>query len=144
MDIRDKWMGIKMLKSTYNPIPFTRKTSNGQYVNFSYRAEHTAKYLAEVQWGPTLLPPHTFDFHFASPHFSHTALRHITLTDIMWAIRKLKRHKATGPDGIPMEFFKEMNLDHLEKIALLLNSWWIDPNNIPSSLTQAIVALIYK
>eukprot|EP00973_Karenia_brevis_P001854 253062-Karenia_brevis.AAC.1 len=78
MDIRDKWMGIKLLKSKYIPVPFTRKTHDGEYVTFNNRAEHTARYLSEVQWGHTPLPHHPFNFNFATPHVSNIATRPIT------------------------------------------------------------------
>ena len=67
----------------------------------------------------------------------------ITIEDIVWAIRKLKRNKAAGPDGVPMEFFKEMTYENLERIRTIINAWWAG-TPVPDSVTQAQVILLYK
>ena len=58
-------------------------------------------------------------------------------------IKKIKRRKATGPDEIPMELFKEMNDDCIEEITKLLNLWW-EKEDIPEETLRARVVLIYK
>eukprot|EP00973_Karenia_brevis_P091465 12407550-Karenia_brevis.AAC.1 len=37
-----------------------------------------------------------------------------------------------------------MDIAYLEKIANILNQWWVDPDTIPPHATNAIVALVYK
>ena len=36
----------------------------------------------------------------------------------------MKRRKATGPDEIPIETYKEMDEENREKVRHLLNHWW--------------------
>eukprot|EP00973_Karenia_brevis_P078134 10850852-Karenia_brevis.AAC.1 len=129
-----------MMKSQYNPTPFTRKDQHSRYSNFPDTANHTARYLSQVQWGL----PHTFDFTFADPILPTTATRPITIDDVLWAVHKLKRHKTPGPDGTPVGFFKEMDPETLTKIAELLNKWWTNPDSILDSFNQAKVVLIFK
>ena len=45
---------------------------------------------------------------------------------------------------MPIEFFKEMDADLLDKLADLLNTWWNDPSTIPERLTDADMTLIHK
>ena len=70
-------------------------------------------------------------------------LADFTMEEIMWAINKLKREKAPGPDGIPIEFFKEMKETQLRIIQTLIDKWW-NGEIIPEDLTQAQVILLYK
>ena len=67
----------------------------------------------------------------------------INMDELFWAIRKLKRNKAPGPDNIPIEFFKEMQEPQLQIILELINKWW-NGEPIPAELTQAQVILLYK
>ena len=39
-------------------------------------------------------------------------------------IKKLKRRKSPGPDGIPMEFWKELRFDNISSLLALLNDWF--------------------
>ena len=50
----------------------------------------------------------------------------ITVEEIQEVIRKLERNKATGPDDIPIETFKELEKRALEHVATALNIWWDD------------------
>eukprot|EP00973_Karenia_brevis_P060398 8404626-Karenia_brevis.AAC.1 len=68
----------------------------------------------------------------------------ITYQLIPWAIAKLKRHKAPGPDGIKTEIFREMEPDLVEKLVPSFNQWWEHPETITSQDTLARVVLIYK
>ena len=51
MDIRDQWLGLKELRKDYSPQSYAYKTNWGEHVPRSQRAEHTAHYLANIQWG---------------------------------------------------------------------------------------------
>ena len=68
---------------------------------------------------------------------------YITMEELFWAIKKLKRRKTPGPDGIPIEWYKEMDEEMLGNILALLNEWW---NNefIPTDVLRARVVLIFK
>eukprot|EP00973_Karenia_brevis_P063934 8886901-Karenia_brevis.AAC.1 len=59
-DIRDKWMGIKRLKNTYNPQPYSRKGVNNSFVAQNLRAQVAAKYLQNQHWKSTTTPPPTY------------------------------------------------------------------------------------
>ena len=65
------------------------------------------------------------------------------MNDLFWAINKLKRIKAPGPDGIPVEFFKNMKKKQLELVLDLLNTWW-NGADITEEVTKEKVILLYK
>ena len=64
------------------------------------------------------------------------------MQELVWAIKKLKRGKAPGPDGIPIELYKEMDEDQLRLLLNLLNTWW-NGTPTPMELTQSQVILIF-
>ena len=53
LDVRDKWLGIKRLKSTYRPMPYDRNDETGKHVRKKERAVFAARYLKIKQWGKT-------------------------------------------------------------------------------------------
>ena len=65
------------------------------------------------------------------------------MKELTAAIKKLKRNRAPGPDGLTSEFFKE--LDYLNKIYVLtiLNDWWIG-EEIDEEELMANVVMIFK
>jgi len=67
----------------------------------------------------------------------------IKMKELMAAIKKLKRNRAPGPDGLTSEFFKE--LDYLNRIYVLklLNDWWIG-EEIDEEELMANVVMIFK
>ena len=65
------------------------------------------------------------------------------MQELLWAIRKLKRRKAIGPDDTPIEFYKEMEIDSLQHLRHMLNQWW-NNEHIPEDQLLAQVVLIYK
>eukprot|EP00973_Karenia_brevis_P076890 10678553-Karenia_brevis.AAC.1 len=139
LDIRDKWLGIKRLKNTYNPQPYSRKNSNNQFVAQHLRAQTAAEYLRDHQWKSTPTPPQTYNNnYYTTPHLmEYYARGPITYELIQWAIAKLKRHKAPGPDGIKTEIFREMDPDVVHKLVPLFNQWWEHPETISSQDTLA-------
>ena len=50
LDVRDQWLGIKRLKSTYVPQSFCRRDEEGNHIPMNMRAEEAAKYLETKQW----------------------------------------------------------------------------------------------
>ena len=144
LDIRDKWMGIKAMKRTYNPLPYSRKNSAGKIVPLAERPEASAKYLAEVQWKRPPLPPLTYTNMYYEPPDHYYIWGELNIYDLMEAIRRLKRHKTPGPDGIKAEIFKELEDENIEKLLPLFIQWWNNPETITSSDTLAQIALIYK
>ena len=59
------------------------------------------------------------------------------------AIAKVKRRKAPGPDDLPIEFFKELDEQHLGMVLKIFDDWWYN-NHIPQDELQATVVLIFK
>ena len=137
LDIRDRWLGIRMLRKGYEPIPLAMKNAAGKHVPMPRRAEEAAEFLATKIWGrPTdNIVQDPQDTSSAGPIIDQEPKiqdSNITLEETLWAIRKLKRRKAAGPDGVPMEFFKEMQEPALLKLRDLLNEWWV-AETVPSS-----------
>ena len=46
------------------------------------------------------------------------------MDEIKARLKKFKRRKAPGPDGIPMEAFKATSDENLDSIRDILNTWW--------------------
>ena len=70
-------------------------------------------------------------------------MRDITLDEVQGHIKRLKKNKATGPDEIPMETFKELNAESLQIVTEMLNIWWKD-EAIDQEYLTATACLIYK
>ena len=145
MDIRDKWMGIKRIKFTYQPNGYSRKASTGEHVPIGKIAEETATHLATEQWGYKTEKPQFRNTNrgyvpTVTPVFDFGPLRLIELKEILL---KFKKHKAPGPDELPMDIIKTMNAAALMEIVELINAWW-QGEQIPPEMLQARVVLIYK
>ena len=143
LDIRDRWLGIRKLKEGYKPQPYHR-TKHGKHVNMNSRAEANAEHLAKEQWGkPT--QDSTEYTPFASNKIANETIKmeigEITTEELEARLRKFKRRKAPGPDGIPME--QEMERESKAVILKILNHWWQE-QKVPEELLQARVVLIYK
>ena len=61
----------------------------------------------------------------------------------MWAMKKLKRGKAVGPDGIPVFVYKEMSKHQVALLYNLINEWWNGEKSTDEA-TRAQVVLIFK
>jgi len=66
-----------------------------------------------------------------------------TLKEITQVIKQMKKNKSPGPDGIPMELFKEMDVDNLTTVLSIIRNWW-QKEDMPEELLHAKVALLYK
>eukprot|EP00959_Pyramimonas_sp_CCMP1952_P199602 4175202-Pyramimonas_sp.AAC.1 len=56
MDVRDRWIGLRRMRSEYTPQPYAYKKANGAPVPLHERAEEAAKHLATKQWGAPARP----------------------------------------------------------------------------------------
>ena len=65
------------------------------------------------------------------------------MRELKAVLKKFKRRKAKGPDGIPMEVYKELNSENKTKLLELLNSWW-EKEDIPEETLIAKIIFIYK
>ena len=52
LDLRSKWMGLRMLRKGYSQAPYHRKNKGGKHIPMGNRAEEAATYLSETQWKP--------------------------------------------------------------------------------------------
>jgi len=51
LDLRSRWLGIKELKSKFNPTPYHNKNKEGEHTKLHERAQKAAEYLSREQWG---------------------------------------------------------------------------------------------
>ena len=80
---------------------------NGLTVNTLQQAETFGEYLELKHWGnPT--QPYTGNTTPIHPH-SPINMGPVTHEELLRILRKMKNHKATGPDDIPAETYKWLN-----------------------------------
>ncbi len=151
LDVRERWAGIRRIKSKYQPQPYNRTDKySGKHIHMKQRAERAADYLSQEQWGKKeeleeergrrrkmnqrrIIPKDREQYRTCE----------IEIWEIKAIIKKLKRRKAAGPDEIPVELLKELGEEGLWKIKNLLNEWW-NGEEIPEEQMRARVVLIYK
>ena len=151
LDIRERWAGIRRLKSKYQPQPYNRTDKHsGMHIHMKQRAEKAAEYLSKEQWGKKetkeeedtrrekmtrrrIIPKEREQYRICE----------IELWEIKAIIKRLKRRKAAGPDEIPVELLKELGEEGLWEIRNVLNEWW-NAEEIPEEQLRARVVLIYK
>ena len=51
LDVRDRCLGIRELRSKYNPIPYHNKDKEGKQLSWTQGAQKAAEYLSQQQWG---------------------------------------------------------------------------------------------
>ena len=66
-----------------------------------------------------------------------------TLSDIKDIIKKFKRGKAPGPNGITTDLVKDLDDDSLDEIRKLFRSWRLK-RKVPNTLTLVRVVSLYK
>ena len=153
LDLRDKWLGIRNMKTKRAPQVFERNNRHGKPVSLGLQAEATADYLEQDQWAPisqTYNGLHTIE---APPNLSPPTrfisdpsgfnLQDFTLRELRNYLKRCKNHKTPGPDELQMELFKWLDDENLELVRAILNQWWRG-ETIPHEVLQARVASIYK
>ena len=149
LDIRDQWMGLKMLRKGFNPLPPTIRNSEGNKVGLNNRAAAAATFLATKIWGSSNDEVNKDVASIQNEQYKiiETDLGintdEIKMAELMEAIRKMKRGKTPGPDGVPLEVFKELHEEQLQIVLDTLNAWWRD-EQIPDEAVRARVVLIFK
>ena len=103
LDIRDQFMGLKWLRTPYGPVPLGMKDKDGKHVPFSKRAEKAAEFMGSTIWGGAAITPDvstdsTCNTRIVTEDLG-VSIEHISMNELFWAIKKLKRDKAPGPDG---------------------------------------------
>ena len=143
LDLRDRWLGIRQLKSDFKPAPYSLKDQDGKVVPKYKRAETAAKYLAEKHWcNPDATNGAHIPAHQIWPPNPKLEQGEVTLEDVHRAVKKLKRRKASGPDEIPTEFFLALHADNMRELATIFSSWITTGEPISEILARVI--LIFK
>ena len=112
LDVRDKWLGLRFMKKSYQPRPFSRKGGDGKHISKENIARETAKYLAEKHWGKKESRYVEIPKRIVGPLNAKYQLEKIELMEVMEVLGKFKRRKATGPDEIPMKPSWKSSLSH--------------------------------
>ena len=97
LDVRDTWMGIRQLRSDYQPQPYHRKNKRGEHTSKKELAEESAKHLASEQWGKGTDEFNTFPIHKIVRETLEYDLAVVTLEELKQILKKMKRRKAPGP-----------------------------------------------
>ena len=148
VDIRDQFMGSKQLRKEFTPIPLGMKDKEGRHIPFDRRAQAAAEFLGTVFWGggAETLPTNT-ESPTPKPRIVtedlHMNLNLISMAELIWAVGRLKRRKAAGPDGLPVDCYKEMSKEQLELVLQMLNEW-LEGTPTPEELTCAQITLLHK
>ena len=139
-------MGLRWLRKPHSPVPLGMKDKDGRRIPFCNRAKNAAQFLGSVISGG--------EENQQQHQLSHNTTRiaaedlgipisDITMTELFCAIKKLKRNKAPGPDGLPVDCYKEMDALQLQRLLETINHWW-NGSEIPGSVTQAKVIPLHK
>ena len=128
-------------------------------VDMDKRAEATKDYLAKDQWGKKEKPMTDKEKRQREEVIKITnqvltegreKYRHVqwnteppNLTELKEIIKKFKKGKAPGPDGITTDFLKDLNDEALEEIRKMVAKWW-KSKEIPNNITLARVVSLYK
>ena len=132
----DIWGGIKALKRNYQPIPYSKVDKAGQHVPKHMQAEMAARHFATVQWGKQQIQDEQNPREQIRMEEAPFDTNAIHITELRAVLKKFKRRKAAGPDGIPMVCPFEMNHASLCDILKLLNEW-CETQNIPTEVLRA-------
>ena len=147
VDVRDQFMGLRCLRRPFAPIPLSMKDATGKHIPFHERAQKAAEYLGSVIWNSSTNTDTTSRGNVTPKDRIITEdlnmnTGNITMEEVEWAVKKLKRGKAAGPDGIPMDCYKELQEISIKTLLNMFNHWW-HGGTISDDVTQALVILLY-
>ena len=153
MTCKERWHGTTLMHEDFKPKTYARKNNDNEPVMLDQRAEATAEYLAEKTWSPSRRSiggqraeeyvKNHLEINRTSGKVPQIEDGPITRAELQTAIRKMKRHKAPGPDHMTTDWLKD--LDDFNKVLLLqlLNDWW-SKGHMPEQMREARVASLYK
>ena len=114
LELRDKWLGIKFIRKNHEPKLYEKADRHKNLVDFDSQAEAAADHLENCQWPPVKetenIPRTAASLQQAEVRKENRPYKHnwdtspFTLTELRAIIKKMKKHKACGPDDIPIEF----------------------------------------
>jgi len=152
MSCKQIWQSITRLRSDFAPEMYARKDLRGRRVALDKRADATAEYLSQVQWGKpehTEYTPdeqrylqwvHSGQINTQPGNFNTDP---ITIEELNQVIKEVMRGKASGPDDISFDFVEILNETLREELLVMLNDWWRE-EELPNDLLQSRVASLYK
>ena len=65
------------------------------------------------------------------------------MEELKMVIKKFKRNKSPGPDGVPIELFQWLDDDTLEPILTHINTCW-ESGTITEGMNDANIAVLHK
>ena len=139
------WQTMKSLRVGYKPHTYSRKTKQGEHISLCNIAEESAQHLAKEQWG--VKDSQAWEAIPKTRLFvEELNIRDdkINLLEVKGVIKKFKKRKAPGPDGLSTELFKQLNNENMWIICDILNKWFMDGEDPHDSVWEARIALIYK
>ena len=141
IDERDQYMGLRNLRRPFVATPLGMKDKDGQHIPFEQRSQKAAEFLGTVFWGASVeaqehTQPRTQPQSRIVSEDLGMDLQDITMKELFWAINKLKRAKAAGPDNLPLDCYKEMDVHQLQLVLDLVNDCW-NGAPMPTEYTQA-------
>ena len=116
----------------------------GELVSSEQRAETLAEYLEKVQWAVRPMQPFQHSDHLGAELMVETGA--ITEAEVVKAGRSLNKHRASGKDSIPPEFWKTVTVQGSKAcqwaVALCQKCWEVGA--VPESWHEALVVTIFK
>ena len=134
LEIRDKWLGIKFIKRNYEPKLYEKVDRHKKLIDFDQHAEAAADSVENCQW-PFVKPEENLPRTQAQedkaearkhsrPYKNDWICTPFLIQELRAVIKKMKKHKAAGPDKIPIEFYEWVDDDILAFLLDILNQWW--------------------
>lgn len=128
------------MRKQYMPRFAKMNDMNGIKIFRNKRAEAIAEYFEKKQWKkPADVPPHGGGKVITEILGMPTDTW--TLEQVQAVIKRLKKHKAPGPDGTTTEMYKMLDEDNVKYLLELSNEFW-QQRKLPTELGKAIVASI--
>ena len=107
------WYDIKKAKTGYLLRHTKLKKEDGEVAKSTERAAVSADFFEAKQWGHgshkaniEREQPHTEERDVIFEHTSDIKVGEFDLEELDIVLKKCKKNKSTGPDGLPLEFYK--------------------------------------
>ena len=125
------------------------RNREGRLVPLNKRAETIAEYLEQDHWfnpeeaGSNRNPSSMKVIPERSQEQRAEQRKKFELEELKKALKKAKRNKEPGPDGVRMELLKWLSEENLWALLGTINHWW-ESKKAPPELYFARIATIYK
>ena len=134
---------LRRLRKRSSPSQGKLKNLDGEVVDSDVRDQMMAEYFSQVQWAtrPTTLIPNRPALY---PELT-VKITSVEREEVIRAAKKMKSGKASGADGIPIEFWKFLCKDDilLEWMTRFFQHVWTS-KKVPSDWYLAQVCALYK